>query len=800
MRHFNPRWRKMLRDLWLNKTRTLLVVLSLAVGVFTVGLLVNTESLLRRAFEREYVAVKPSSATLIIPEGFDQDLVDMVRKIPEIEAAEGRRSVNARLKIGPNQWLNLNISAIDDFEDIRIDKVQPYSGAWPPAEGEILLERSATRMWTMPEVNLGDRLTIQTVNGEEATLRLAGIAYDFNRTPSPGTGVVYAFVTLDTLKRLNEPVNMNDLRIVVAQNKFDEEYIQQVADQVKEKVEKSGRSVGAISVPEPGQHPLGQILDALIIVLGALSLLTLIGGAFLVFNTIAALLAQQVRQIGIMKAIGARGDQIVAVYLVMVLIFGLLALAVTIPLSVSGGIRAGGFLADFFNLDLGTAQIPIQAFLLQALIGLGVPFLAALYPIWSGTRVTVREALSDYGISKTAAAGFLDRLLTRLRGPFFPRPVVLSFRNTFRRRGRLVLTLLPMALSGAILLTVFNVRVSLMTELDNIFRYRDYDLNVSFERPYRLAEVENAALSVPGVVAVEGYRQTREAYRVRGDGSRSDNLTIVSLSPATDIFDLPLSEGRWLTLQDETAVVVNTAFLREETDVSLNDSLSLKINGRKVTVQVVGIVNEKMAPASLYVNDSYFGRMLGGVGRMSSLLVVTAPDASQENIKEELEAKFEQAGLAVVYLKTTSDERSSIEFHFSIMIVPLGLAALMLALVGGLGLSGTMSTNVLERSREIGVMRAIGASDGGIQRIFLVEGLLIGSLSWLFSLVAALPLTYLLDSLVGEGFLYEPLMYIFSLSGALIWLAIVSITAALSCYVPAQNAAQTSVRELLAYE
>ena len=151
MRHFNPRWRKMLRDLWINKTRTALIVLSLAVGVFTVSFLINTESILRTAFEREYAAVNPSSATLIIPEGFDQDFVDAIRKMPAIEEAEGRRSVNVRLKVGANQWINLNISAIDDFEDIRIDKVQPYSGAWPPAEGEILLERSSTHMAAMPD-------------------------------------------------------------------------------------------------------------------------------------------------------------------------------------------------------------------------------------------------------------------------------------------------------------------------------------------------------------------------------------------------------------------------------------------------------------------------------------------------------------------------------------------------------------------------------------------------------------------------------------------------------------------------
>ncbi len=800
MKHFSPRWRKVLRDLLTNKARTALIVLSLAVGVSTVSFLINTESLLRIAFDREYAAVHPSSATVIVPEGFDQDFVEVIRRMPEIQEAEGRRSVNVRLRVGANQWINLNLSAIDDFSDIRIDKVQSYSGAWPPGKGEILLERSSLRMAAMPDLNAGDTLTVQTANGEETTLKLAGIAYDFNRTPSPGTGVAYGFITLDTLERLGEPTEFNDLRFVVAQNKLDKEHILQVADQAKEKVENSGQSVGAITVPEPGQHPLGLILDSLIIILGTLSVLTLVGGALLVFNTIVALLAQQIRQIGMMKAIGARGRQIAAMYLGMVLIFGLLALAITTPLAIWSGTQAAGFLANFFNLNLSTVEIPGLAFVAEALIGLAVPFLAALYPIWSGTHVTVREALADYGLANQGTISPLDRFWKQLRGPLFRRPVLLSLRNTFRRRARLVLTLLPLALSGAILLTVVNVRAALMGELDNIFSYRNYDVNVSFESPYRLAEIERAALKVPGVLSVEGYRETRDAYRLRADGGRSNNISLLALSPATQTVDLPLVAGRWLRPQDQEAVVVNDAFLRDEPDIRLGDSILFKIEGRKVTLEVVGIVDEKMSPSSIYLNDAFFAKTFGGVGRVGNLWVQTAPGVSPENIKRNLEAQFEQASLSVLSLETASDERSFIEFHFNIMVIALGFAAFMLALVGGLGLTGTMTTNVMERSREVGVMRAIGASDGGVQQIFMVEGLFIGLISWLISVAASLPFTYGLDVMVGNKFLYNPLPYIFSIGGALIWLIMVLVTAALSCYVPAQGAAQTSVRELLAYE
>lgn len=797
----SPRWHKVLRDLSTNKTRTALVVVCLALGVFTISFLINAESMLRTEFDREFAAVNPRSASLIIPTGFDRDLVQQVRRMPQIEQAEGRRSSNVRLKVGDNQWVSLNISAIRDFRDIRIDKVQRYSGAWPPANGEILIERSSTRLGDMKNLSVGDRLTIQTADGEESTLKFTGLAYDFNRTPSLGTGIAYGYTTLDTFERLGEPAEMNELRLIVSQNKLDKEYIRRVANEVKEIAENSGRTADAILVPDPGQHPLGLVLDALAIVLGTLSILSLVGGALLVFNTIVALLAQQVRQIGMMKAVGASVSQLGGMYLGMVFVFGILALAIATPLATVSGVQAAKSLADLFNLDLNAVQIPSQAFAIQALIGFGVPFLAAIYPIWSGTRVTVREAISDYGLGKAEnKQGIIERFTTRLRGSIFSRPVLLSLRNTFRRRARLILTIAPLALSGAILISVINVRTSLQSELEKIFIYRNYDYDISFDTSYRFSKIESTAKTVAGVTRVEGYHETTNAYRVGTDASQGKNISILGLSPTTSMFHLPVTEGRWLVPQDQAVAVINDAFLRDEPDIRVNDRVLFKIDGRKITFQVIGVVGEKMSPARIYVNDAYFVKMFGNIGRTNR--VWAAADQSQQarDIKTVLESRFEQAGMRVASITPASTQRESIDFHFSIMIIPLGMAAFLLALVGGLGLMGTMSTNVIERQREIGVMRAIGASDGGVQKIFIVEGLFIGLISWLVSVGAALPLSHLLDDMVGNRFLYAPLADTFSPSGVLAWLAIVVVTVVFSCYLPARNASQTGVRELLAYE
>src|SRR5690242_5997809 len=120
----NPRWRKGLRDLWHSKMRTLLVVLSIAVGVFAVGMVAGSRSTMLRGTAQAYAAASAASATLYV-EPFEDELVQVVRHMPEIREAEGRRSLTVRMKVGSDEWRNLQLFAIPDYHDIRINKVYP---------------------------------------------------------------------------------------------------------------------------------------------------------------------------------------------------------------------------------------------------------------------------------------------------------------------------------------------------------------------------------------------------------------------------------------------------------------------------------------------------------------------------------------------------------------------------------------------------------------------------------------------------------------------------------------------------
>jgi putative ABC transport system permease protein len=144
--------------------------------------------------------------------------------------------------------------------------------------------------------------------------------------------------------------------------------------------------------------------------------------------------------------------------------------------------------------------------------------------------------------------------------------------------------------------------------------------------------------------------------------------------------------------------------------------------------------------------------------------------------------------------------RSTLGARFEIITSLLAIMAVLLAIVGGFGLAGTMSINVLERTREIGVMRAIGASDGAVSQIVIVEGVLIGVLSWCIGIVLALPLSKLLSDRVGTVFIQSPFHYTFSLSGVLLWLVVVAVLSALASFLPAWSASRLRVCEVLAYE
>lgn len=791
----SPRWRKVLRDLRSHKLRTALVVLSIAAGVFGIGMVEGTGDATVNGLNAANAATNPSSATIYVS-GIDDDMVASVRAVPGIASAIGRYSLTVRARAGDGQQRQLTLYAYGDPRAIDVDKLRVEQGAWPPKQREASLERSSLKYLG---ATIGGPLTIELPDRRVRSLRISGTTYQMTSIPPFWTNTATGFVTFGTLEALGYPRTYNELLIVVsgAASRAD---VERTANLVRTKVEKSGATVYWVNAREPGKHWASDNLSAMGALLSVLSMLTLLLSALLVVNTISALLLQQTREIGVLKAIGARSGQIIWLYLGTTLIYSLLALLVAIPLGSLGGSGMGSFTGDMMNLDSAKRGISVAALQRQILAGLIVPLIAALYPIYAGTRISVREAISFQGLERGRfGQRRLDHLLEQVRG--LARPLLLSLRNTFRRTGRLALTLTTLTLAGAVFISVLTVRDSLRLTMEDALRYWAYDVEMGFSHDYRVEQIEREARRVPGVVAAEvwAYQST---IRVRPDQTESGNLLLMAIPATTPMLDPQVLEGRWLLPGDENAAVLNTEVLKLEEGLQVGQTITLSANGRDSEWRIVGLVRGLLTGPIIYTNKPYAARILNATGRGSSVEITTDRHdaASQKAVAAALREHYEQIGMRVGSSDTTAELRARMISQFDVIIVFLLVMAILLAFVGGLGLTGTMSINVIERRREIGVLRAIGAGSGALARIVISEGLIIGLISWALSLILAFPLSMVLARTVGEAFLRAPVSYRFSTTGALVWLGLVVALATIASLLPARSATRISVREVLAYE
>ncbi len=796
----SPRWRKVVRDLWGQKARTVLVVISIAVGVFAVGMVTGLQEILAREMRGSYRATQPPSA-ILYPDLFDEQLVKTVRKMPEVGLADGRRNFSLRARGPSGEWQTFLLAAIADFGDIPIAKLWSERGAWPPPVETLLIERASLAFYG---VDMGDTLEVQLPDGRVRRMLISGVAYDPSNMSGSANRIGFGYATPKTFEWLGLPSGFSELRIIVADRGDDEEHIRRVVEAVRDKVERGGHAVYFTYIAPPGQHPADVIVQPVMAVLGVLGFFSLLLSGFLTFNTVAALLGQQVRQIGIMKALGGSSGAIGAMFLIMVLAFGVLALSIAIPLAIlAAGWLVGGF-SGSLNFNIESRSFSKGTIVLMAVMGLLVPLLSALYPVISGTRISVREALSSQGMGAGGGGQTrLDRLLERVR--VFSRPVLLSLRNTFRRKGRLALTLTTLALGGTMFISVYNVRAALNARVEEAFRYYGFDVALSLDRFYRTERILREARNVPGVTAMD-TRNSIPVRRMRPDGTQSSNIILTAVAADTDMLHPTLFQGRWLLPEDENAIVVDTELAREDPDVTLGSEIVLKIAGHETTWRVVGIMRADQLsippmPAVL-VNYPYYAHLMNVVGQANELEVRTDRHdaASQAQVAAALERQLESAGLGVSSATTTAQVRVGVGMIFNFVIAFLFTMAILLALVGGLGLMGTMSLNVLERRREFGVMRAIGASSGALFQVITVEAICIALLSWLIGIVIAVPLSSVLCRQVGMAFLKTPLRPVFALSGVVIWLVIVIGISVVASALPARGATRLTVREVLAYE
>jgi putative ABC transport system permease protein len=280
---------------------------------------------------------------------------------------------------------------------------------------------------------------------------------------------------------------------------------------------------------------------------------------------------------------------------------------------------------------------------------------------------------------------------------------------------------------------------------------------------------------------------------------------IIAPPEDTQLLDPDIVAGRWLTPGEKKAMVISDTIYNFYPDLQPGDSLNVEITGdREEAWEVVGIYRfvDMLGDPMAYANFDYVASKVNLQNQASSFRVIIdySEDVSIPTIIQRIDNHLEARGYVVGSIFDGSTMRENAGTGVNILVIFLLIMALLTAFVGSIGLMGTMSINVLERTREIGVMRTIGAVDLVVMQSVIIEGLVIGLITWFLAIFLSYPISEALLRIIGQAMAGSTFNLVFTPFGVVLWLGVVIALSIIASVMPARNAARLTINEVLAYE
>ena len=809
---------KIRRDLRASWPRYMLMVIAIAVSLTVFGGVLYAWSAMGRETRKAYLGTEPASATVVFEEAIGTQematIAEAVRRRPGIIEAAGRTQFTGDVEVNGGLIdipVQVFVAAGDD--PLRIARFDAESGEWPPSPDEIFLGRDSL---SLLGVAVGDTITLESPKGIPLSLRIADTVYDPSLSPSPQEQTARAYLSTASLGQAGAGALLDQLKMQVADPgrrtpTRDRDVVVRVAGNVGEWLQSEfGVAVREIQVPEPFAHPHQWQADALLLSLLAGGAAALVLSTILVANMLNSLFTQQIPQIGIMKAIGARSAAIARLYVLMTLVVSAAATLLALIPAILIGRALLNQVFGFLGIEVTSLAAPWWAYGVIFIAGLGLPPLMALRPVIKTSKTTVRAAIDHHGGGETLglATGLFARL-SRIR--HLDRGLLLALRNTVRRPMRFLLAVGLMASAG----TVFVAGMSLGSGTEAISEEskerRNWDVDIQLAHPVSMEEVVDVLEGLPNVERVEGFNiapaglagpgkiPVTRTYPDQGHG----RVSVTAIPAKSTTFVVPnILEGRWLKAGDTGAVVLNQiAWKNTVPDIDVGETVQLLVGGTPSTWRVVGLAEEREGGSSIYVTAGGLADALGRPLQVNQLRVVSddRSERARRNVADLVEGALTDERIEVSSAASVGRREAISEGHLGPITTIVLAIAVAMGVIGGIGLGSTMSANVLDRVREFGIMHAIGARPKAVRRTVVAEGILLAVASCVVAILPALGLTAVLGAGLGNLFFSAPLPYRISILAVGIWVVLAILGAALATDAAATRASRITVREALAY-
>jgi len=788
----NTQWRKIAGDFRQHRHQIFLIAVILALGTAGVVAALNARAILAREIEKSYRRANGADIMLWFDK-VEPSLLELVRSRPNVAEVDARATGFARIAGKSGEWVPMRISVLPDFANQKVNLIHRDRGEWPAPGDGILIEQSSVDMLAVRE---GDPVQVRTPAGEAATVRFSGFVHDTAVAPSTQDRMIYGYVTPAVAVSLGQTAGLDQL-LVKLKTRGSMSDASEFADDLSGWLK--ARNFPPLRVDALNNtHPHAMLMTAMLRVLEVLAGIAFICSATLAACIISLWMRREVRQVGIMKTLGARSWQLARQYLALVAPLVLFTVTLAFPVGTALGRWVVKYHEWILNIDVADWNVPRSLLLKELIFAVAVPLLAMAVPILRAARISPRKAIQDPGIVAPRGPIGLTSRLIKMPGD---RRWSFALRNSFRRPIRLALTLLALSAGGALFLTAHNNYESLMRVIDTALANRGHDIEVQFQTAAPAAQLEAVAREIPDVEIAEAFRRAGVTLASEDDGSiavrEGRRMQLAGYPEGTRLLRLPLREGRWPGPAEAEAVVINRHVTEATPGLRLGSEITVRFRDRKTKVRVAGIVEEIGSPV-IYAAFPVFDKITG-LGDASTGLRVKARGDRQQLVAGALEQALLNARLAPTFVTTKSEFRASLEEHFAVVGSVMKMIALASGLVGAITLIATVSLGVIERRREIGVIRAIGARPRSVIAIFLVEGGAVAFLSAVLSIAGGIVFARVLGGMAERQLLHVAVpLYISRVGLGLLSVGVLLVV--LGVWLSVSRILRVSVRDALAYE
>lgn len=779
---FSALTRKAIADVVRRKGRTILVVLGITIGVLGLTAINVSDNIIGAAYSYSQDKSANSDVSFSVS-SIDQAVVPALKALPNVDVVQLANVLNTRWAITRGSGhARMQVSAYANFGDIQLGKFELSSGRYPGV-GEIVMESSDS---TLQPVAIGDRVTLETTQGQ-VQLRVVGLSRQPGLPGAAFLGQAFGIMSTAGLQQISGITAPNVVLVKV--HNLDQE--NQTARNVADVLRTHGVTVLSTRVAGPD---FGQTaINGLFTIMRVISIIALLLTCFLIVNTITTLIAEQTKIVGTMKALGGTRWTIMRGYLVSVSIYGFVGTLLGICLGILAGYALTGFITSIITLDLGPFQVPLSDIVESIMVGLLIPILAAIIPLWAGTRITVRQAIASYGVNNASVKKSADRAGRGIS--WVSQTTWLGLRGIFRKPGRVALTLFTLTLSGAVFMSVQTTTSSIDYTMNEIFDTYIGDMYANVN-PTQFVALQRMLHSLPDVDRIEptGGQTIKTA---------AGSLLLEAYAPDTQLYHHAIVAGRWFNGNEANALVISDK-AANKLNVTVGDILSFSSATDQARWKIIGEVHDLNGSVgqigvalTTFDNFNAFNHLPQGLTASIAIVAKDHTTSAVNQLANRVDETLTRAGLAPA-IETRQQNIESDQGQFQIIYMLFYAIAVIVALVGILGLFNTLSTSVLERRREIGILRSMGASGWRVSAVFWIEGMALALMAWGIGVIVGIPGAYgfirlLSSALFNADFAFNPLAVVTML------IFVVAI-ATLASFGPTLSASRVRIVDTLRYE